>query len=158
MPRDKRAEKMTTDAYVIRLVELFLQSPFYKKVPVSPGKLISSSVRNPPHEMICGPPDANGFVQWQPVDSPIDKQIVAGFERFLGIRLHQKFKYYLMLKCLFNMDLHFSVLPEIHPRHPLGWLEWSVMESRRPEVQTRPWYIPFTQARAGMGVLCLGFR
>jgi len=159
---DGRAEgdgKMATDPDVIRLVELFLQSPFYQKIPVSPsGRVLPTSVRSFPHEMLCGPPDAQGFAEWRPVDSPVDEEIAAGFERFLGVGLPRAFKSYLMYKCLIGIDLHFSILPDVDPRHPLGWLEWSVKASRLPEVRARPWYVPFTTSRAGMGVLCFDSR
>ncbi|HEV3162798.1 MAG TPA: hypothetical protein VGZ22_02070 [Isosphaeraceae bacterium] len=146
---------MATDPDVIRLVELFLQSEFYRKVPVrSSGRVHPSAVRSVPTEMLCGPPDAKGFAEWRPVESPVDELIAAGFEHFLGVGLPRAFKSYLMYKCLIDVDLYYSILPELDPRHPLGWLEWSVKESRRSELRARPWYVPFTLARAGMGVLC----
>src|SRR5262249_12588700 len=75
-----------------------------------------------PREMLCGPPDAEGNAPWQPIDSPIDEAMVAGFERFLVAPLPSLFKAYLTQKCLIGMDLYEGTLPDIDPRRPLGWL------------------------------------
>jgi|GEM_PF-2618243 len=146
---------MVTDPDVVRFVELFLQSRFYKKAPVAVGNRVRrESVRNLAWEMLRGPADKDGFAEWEPVDSPIDEVIIAGFERYLNVSLPPAFKLYLMYKCLFDLDLCFAVLPEIDPRHPLGWLEWSVKASQREILRVRPWYMPFTYSRAKMGLLC----
>ena len=147
---------MATDPDVIRLVELYLRSRFYRKMRfITNDESYSHGLLHPPpYEMLCGPPDLDGLTEWRPVDSPVDEKIVAGFERFLGVGLPPAFKSLLTYKCLLETDLHFAILPELDPRHPLGWLEWSVKESRDSAVLARPWYVPFTSARAEMGVLC----
>lgn len=150
---------MATDPDLIRLMELYLRSPFYRRVPIATGRRLSpTSVRFPPYEMLCGAPDPGGFAEWQPVDSPVDEALVAGFERFLDCTLPQLFKSFLMFKCFIDTDLHFAILPKLDPRHPLGWLEWNVKESRLPNIRATPWYVPFAPARAEMGVMCFDTR
>jgi hypothetical protein len=150
---------MTIDPDLVRLVDRFLQSKYYVKVHVARNWSDDATpIPPPPHEMLCGPPDANGFAEWRPVDSPVDEEMVAGFERFLGTQLPPLFKSYLMYKCLLINDLNFVILPELDPRHPLGWLEWSVKASRCIEIRARPWYVPFTCSPAQIGFLCFDTR
>jgi hypothetical protein len=111
-----------------------------------------------PSEMLCGPPDAEGDAPWQPIDSPIDEATVGAFERFLGATLPPLFKAYLTYKCLLYIDLYEGTLPDIDPRHPLGWLEWCAVRRKQLSFASAPWLIPFTEGPAGCGLLCFDTR
>jgi hypothetical protein len=111
-----------------------------------------------PRAMLCGPPDAEGNAAWQPIDSPIDEAMVAGFERFLLTPLPPLFKAYLTQKCLIGMDLYEGWLPDIDPREPFKWLEWCALQQKLPFYEITPWLLPFTYAAAQVGTLCFDTR
>ncbi len=151
-----------------QFISLFLESVFFRPVQAVlsesecffaqriPGQALRFWVA--PSEMLCGRPDADGEAPWQPIDSPIDEAMVAGFERFVGATLPPLFKAYLTYKCLLYMDLYEGTLPNIDPRHPLGWLEWCAFRRKQPPFASAPWLIPFTEGPAECGILCFDTR
>ncbi|MGC8639082.1 MAG: SMI1/KNR4 family protein [Isosphaeraceae bacterium] len=106
-----------------------------------------------PPEMV-GHPDEEGMAPWHPVSSPIDDELISGFEQFLGATLPPLFKEYLSYRSLLYVDLYEGTLPDIDPRRPLSWLEWCVRESRLLFGRVRDRLVPFTLGPAGDGVLC----
>ena len=151
-----------------RFILLFQESVFFRPVQAVlsepecffaqriPGQALRFWVA--PSDMLSGRPDAEGLAPWQPIDSPIDEAMVGGFERFLGATLPPLFKAYLTYKCLLYMDLYEGTLPDIDPRHPLGWLEWCAIRRKQPPFASSPWLIPFTEGPAGCGLLCFDTR
>ena len=134
---------MPTHPSVIQFVDLFLKSSHFLRAPVKLSqRVLASGLVSLPSEMLAGPVDPDGYVRWKPVESPINERIMAGIERFLGVPLPDIFKSYLMYRCLYRVETRHVELPEIDPRHPLGWLEWSCKRSREYCVNT-PWLIPF---------------
>lgn len=107
-----------------------------------------------PPEMISGPPDDDGFACWMPVDSPLDEGMVSGFERYLQAGLPPLFKAYLTSKSLLGMDLFEGTLPDVDPRCPFEWLEWSASNSRWTLQGLPSSLVPFTRGPAGHGLLC----
>ncbi len=151
-----------------QFISLFQESVFFRPVQAVlsesecffaqrvPGQALRFWVA--PGEMLCGRPAAEGDASWQPIDSPIDEAMVDGFERFLGAKLPPLFKAYLTYKCLLYMDLYEGTLPDIDPRHPLGWLEWCAVRRKQPPFKSAPWLIPFTEGPAICGMLCFDTR
>jgi hypothetical protein len=147
-------------------IDLFLRSPFYRRVRAvlsEPEAQLAQKVTGfdaglAPPQMLSGPPDADGLAPWVPINSPIDAGTVAGFERFLGVRLPPLFREYLCYKSLINMDLHEGTLPDIDPRKPLSWLEWCATHSGRSPYRENPWLVPLTYGPARISDLCLDTR
>jgi hypothetical protein len=122
------------ESFYFRPVQAVLSEPEIYWAQHVPGGAGSFWVA--PSEMLCGGADADGLAPWRPIDSPIDEAMVDGFERLLGASLPPLFKAYLTQKCLLAMDLYERTLPDIDPRHPLGWLEWCARERRQPPSST----------------------
>ena len=150
-----------------RFIELFLASPFRRPVAAVlgdeeherwyrsfPGHDPWLSFWVAPREMLSGPPDAAGNAPWHPIPSPIDEEMVEGFERLLQAPLPPLFKAYLTRKSLLGMDLYEGTLPSIDPRRPFEWVEWSFLVARHTLRDESRRIVPFTDAPAETGILC----
>src|SRR5689334_68682 len=89
-----------------KFIDEFLKSPYYGPVLAVLNEEEAEAARLvpgfpwgsrwlAPSMMLSGPPDAEGKAPWHPVDSPIDEEMIAGFERFLNVPLPPLFKAYL---------------------------------------------------------------
>lgn len=153
------------DHNIIEFVDLFLSSPFCRPIPAFLDEDTANAARTfpgldcwlAPPEMIAGPPDEHGYVPWRPVNSPIDNELTCAIERFLQTTLPPAFKNYLQYKCLIGVDLYEGTLPDIDPRKPLLWLEWSLLESKR-HFGGLYHLVPFTSGPANASVLCFDTR
>ena len=145
-----------------RFIEAYLKSRWFGRVQAvlsEPEAYFSRKIPGQefwvaPREMIAGPTDADGLATWKPIDSPIDEQMVSGFERCLEAPLPPLFKAYLTQKCLLWMDLYEGTLPDIDPRKPFAWLEWSVRSSREWADGIEPAFVPFTDGPDRASLLC----
>jgi hypothetical protein len=104
----------------------------------------------PPPIMMVGDPDESGFAEWRAVDSPIDDDLLARFERFLDCKLPPLFKEYLKYKCIYNVDFDFAILPMFRFDEPLGWLQWAWDRMDR----VKPGVIPFVSGPFTASILC----
>jgi hypothetical protein len=151
---------------LVHFQSLFLRSPFYQPVKaVLSGPDVELARRLPgfeanlaPVQMLSSTPDSDGLAPWEPIDSPINERLTAGFERFLGVSLPPLFKEYLCFKCMIGMDVYDGSLPDIDPRRPLQWLEWCVVRSGGHPYQSNPWLVPLTEGPAGISDICLDTR
>ncbi|ARU57342.1 hypothetical protein OLMES_3301 [Oleiphilus messinensis] len=71
-----------------------------------------------PTNMMVGSPDADGWAEWKPVDSPLKESDLAKIEECLGHSLPDLFKAYLLYKCLLMTDFVVR-LPQTPSNEPL---------------------------------------
>jgi hypothetical protein len=152
--------------WIEEFVGLFLDSPYRRKVTFGLNEEWAAASREyplleyplAPADMLAGKIDVEGMAPWHPVPSPIDDDMVDGFERFLGKPLPGIFRAYLTYQALLDVNLYLGSLPDIDPRYPLSWLEWCVLRRRKPLYEARSWLIPFTQGPVHAGALCFDTR
>jgi hypothetical protein len=153
--------------WIEEFVGLFLDSTYRSKATFGLDAESAAAVREfpllqsysfAPAEMLAGKIDEQGWAPWRPLPSPIDDELIDGFERFLGIRIPQIFRAYLTHMSLLGVNLYCGALPDIDPRYPLQWLEWCVIRRRMPLFKAKPWLIPFAEGPVAVSALCLDTR
>ncbi|APW58878.1 hypothetical protein [Paludisphaera borealis] len=135
---------------VKEFADLFFKSRYYGRVRALPDEedlktaawLPGYTYWVAPSEMISDR-DADGTAAWAPIPSPIDRNLIHCFERFLGADLPPLFKCYLCSSSMLCADLTVGFLPQIDPRHPLSWLEWCLRARRHEPFMSSARYVPF---------------
>ena len=147
---------------VKEFADLFFESRYYHRVPALPIKEdLEAAAVMPGFTYWVAPStmlrdrDEDGFASWDPIPSPIDKNLIQCFERFLGAQLPPLFKCFLCSSCMLCDDLTVGFLPQIDPRHPLSWLEWCVRIWSSEPFMPRGRYVPFAYGPASAS--CLWF-
>jgi hypothetical protein len=107
-----------------------------------------------PPDMVAGPPNADGWVPWKTVDSPVGDDDIIELEGAFGVQLPPLFRAYLMYKCLLATDFGILALPRTPSDRPLDEMV-EVMEliNRTPFWRTNK-LLPFGYDGNGGGWIC----
>lgn len=145
-----------------KFLDSFLKSRYFRRVPILLDQVVADAAQQfigvdlwrAPPEMVILPPDKDGKATWIPVDSPVNEERVKGFERYLEKPLPPLFREYLKFKCLLYVDLYIGSLPDIDPRHPFQWIEWSDQVRSHQYYKDNRNLIPFSYGPSHNSVLC----